>query len=927
MAGGASIRAGSAFVELFADDSKLQAGFRRAQARLKSFSTACNDIGKNMLALSAAMSVPMVLSVKTFVEFDDKMRMVKGVTQATGKEFESLTELAKKLGRETSFTASQVAEGMTELGRMGFKPDEIEKAIPAVMNLSRATGTGLAEAATIAANNLRVFQMQASQTGDVADILTATANNSAQTLTDLGEALKMAGPKAAEAGQDLRETCVQLGILANMGIRGSMAGTALSRTFQQMATGDTQALLQRYGVAATDSSGRLRRMRDILSDLARASANLPSAEKIELFQSVFDIRGSLGGGVLTSNIGQLDAMTEALDNCAGVAAKTAKEMDSGLGGAFRNLSSAAEGLRICLGEVLNNSLVPLIRETSNLCLSLREWLKIHPELAIALTYATAGIASFSVGLIALGMTVKAFSGTLTVLSVGIKGVALAMTLFTASNPIGWAILAAGAIAGLCIYIERLGAETRKTSDAMSELMAKNDSARELDMQRAERLKQLSEKQSLTNAEYVEAGTLMKDLEGKYGSFGAVLDTVSKKIDFAAKAQANLNEKMAAAKIADIDATISEKKKNVEIAKGYNDTMSSYWYRANRPWDEIASFWGGGTAGRIQQNGEYINGKGGQLDQIGSLQQDRRKWEGFLKTGKLPSVSGNKPGPAGNSNSPADSTTGGYLSIEDRAKTEEAVKKTRDQLARKRRTDLENEIADIQAMTDEYKKLLKTLLEYEKARPGKLRNNARIAELESWMSQADKDRDVAIRQAQGKETDKFEKQQRKEVNRFTSFEEGRKAQREKEDTDRKVDAEFKKSKDQGIEYLQKIFQGAMQSAASALADYQSSIKTADADGKRTGEEQETIDKKYDEYQRRIGTADDYRRRLEDARAGTAGSMEKIDVAGSFFVNQIQTVKGAGSIGEKQLSVQEKIAKNTDETAREVKKIKTGVVTTA
>ena len=91
-----------------------------------------------------------------------------------------------------------------------------------MMNLSMVTGTELAEASTIAANQLRVFQMDASKTGEVADILAATANGSAQNLTDLGEALKTAAPFAAQAGGTLKDTSAALGVLANMGIRGSV---------------------------------------------------------------------------------------------------------------------------------------------------------------------------------------------------------------------------------------------------------------------------------------------------------------------------------------------------------------------------------------------------------------------------------------------------------------------------------------------------------------------------------------------------------------------------------------------------------------------------------------------------------------------------------------------------------------------------------
>jgi len=219
--------------------------------------------------VAAIAAAPFAFATKAFADFDDQMRMVKAVTGATEKEFQRLTEVAEKLGRETSFTAKQVAEGMTAMGRMGFNAREIEAAIPAVLNLSRATGTELGEAAEIAANNMRVFGIESSKMADVADILTATANGSAQTLTDLAEALKMAGPQAKAAGENIRDTSAALGILANMGIKGSLAGTALRKSYSQFASVKVQDQLKAVGVETVDANGDLRKMADIMADIGK----------------------------------------------------------------------------------------------------------------------------------------------------------------------------------------------------------------------------------------------------------------------------------------------------------------------------------------------------------------------------------------------------------------------------------------------------------------------------------------------------------------------------------------------------------------------------------------------------------------------------------------------------------------------------------
>ena len=90
--------------------------------------------------LSGAMAAPLVMAARSFAGFDDSMRLVQAVTQATDADFKALTKTAQRLGRDTSYTAQQAADAMVSLGRMGFSPTEIQASIDAVLNLARVNG-------------------------------------------------------------------------------------------------------------------------------------------------------------------------------------------------------------------------------------------------------------------------------------------------------------------------------------------------------------------------------------------------------------------------------------------------------------------------------------------------------------------------------------------------------------------------------------------------------------------------------------------------------------------------------------------------------------------------------------------------------------------------------------------------------------------
>lgn len=416
-----NIRAGAAYVEVTAQTSKLQRGLASAQAQLQQFGRSCASIGKDMLMLTGAFAAPLAMAVKGFAAFDDQMRLAKAVTKATQAEFESMTQVAAKLGRETSFTAKQVADGMVALGRMGFSPKEVEDAIAPTLDLARATGTELREAADIAANSMRIFGIEAERMSDVADVLAATANGSAQTLTDLFEALKMAGPQAKAAGENITDTSAAIGILANVGVKGSLAGTALRKSYSQFAKTKVQDKLKAIGIATVDASGNLRKMADIMADIGMAMSSMPSAEKISFAEEIFDIRGSLAGLSLGDNVKGLQAFIEKLQDIRGTAGNTAKEMDDGLGGSFRMLMSAVEGAMNAIAKALEGTLKPFVDRATEATLAVIKWIEANSGLVTGFALAVAGAAALGAALIVIGAASKGAAAGFAVIQTAIKG--------------------------------------------------------------------------------------------------------------------------------------------------------------------------------------------------------------------------------------------------------------------------------------------------------------------------------------------------------------------------------------------------------------------------------------------------------------------------------------------------------------------------
>ncbi|MEM9827745.1 MAG: phage tail tape measure protein, partial [Planctomycetota bacterium] len=283
------IRAGRAFVVIGIDD-KVTAALSRIQKQVRGFADSVGGIGRTLAGVGAAIATPLGLATASFASFDDAMRAVQGVTGSNAAQLESLTAVAAELGRTTSFTSTEVASLMTELGRAGFNPKQIEDATSSVLALSRATGTDAAISAGIMAATLRQFSMDASEAARVSDVLAATANKTFNSVESLGEALSYAGPVAKQLGMSIEDTAAMLGMLGNVGIQGSAAGTALRRMGIIAASSGDQ-LREAFDVSNIDAAGNMRPLVDIIGDIGRSIQSLPVTEQVEKMEQVFGLLG------------------------------------------------------------------------------------------------------------------------------------------------------------------------------------------------------------------------------------------------------------------------------------------------------------------------------------------------------------------------------------------------------------------------------------------------------------------------------------------------------------------------------------------------------------------------------------------------------------------------------------------------------------
>ncbi|MET4733483.1 TP901 family phage tail tape measure protein [Thalassospira sp. MBR-102] len=342
------------------------------------------------------------------ISFDEQMSAVGAISRIdkASEAFATLRQQAQDLGASTSFSASEAAGGMQFLAMAGFEASEILQTMPGMLDLAKAGATDLATTADIASNVLSGFGMQAGDMNRLGDILTATFTRSNVNLSMLGETMKYTAPIAKEFGASVEDVAAMSGLLGNVGIQGSQAGTAMRALFSRLASPPKEAkdALAELGVATMDASGNARNMVDILGDLAKSTEGLGSAQRLAHLTA---IAGQEAGAAFATLIdqggsGEITKFIDVLNNSMGETTRVARQMGDNAAGDIKGFWSAVEGMNISLTQTNDAPLRSLIQSATEVVRSVTGWIRENPKLAgglVKVAAVTAGLV-FTGGLLA-----------------------------------------------------------------------------------------------------------------------------------------------------------------------------------------------------------------------------------------------------------------------------------------------------------------------------------------------------------------------------------------------------------------------------------------------------------------------------------------------------------------------------------------------
>lgn len=345
-------------------------------------------VTKAFAAGTAAISAGGLAVIKMGSDFEAQMSRVKAISGATQEDFQKLRDQALQLGADTSFSASQAAEGMENLAAAGFSVTETMEAMPGLLDLAAASGEDLSASSDIAASAIRGFGLEASEAAHVADVLAANANMTNSSVAQTGEALKYIAPVARAAGISLEETSAAIGLMANAGIQGSQAGTTLRGALSRLSkpTDDMCQVMDQLGLEFYDSEGKMKSLHDQIQMLQKATKGMTDEQRNNALVTLYG-QESLSGMLALINEGpdSLDKLTKSFQECDGIAKETAATMQDNFQGAFEQMTGSLETLAIRLYDSVSEPLKNLANLGTDAINQLTEGLQTNgvPGMAMA----------------------------------------------------------------------------------------------------------------------------------------------------------------------------------------------------------------------------------------------------------------------------------------------------------------------------------------------------------------------------------------------------------------------------------------------------------------------------------------------------------------------------------------------------------------
>ena len=527
------------------------------------------SVMKGALASLVADGIRMTISalkdlaketLQVGMDFESAMSQVGAVSGASAEDMEKLSEKAKEMGSTTKFTATEAAEAFNYMAMAGWKTEDMLDGIEGIMNLAAASGADLATTSDIVTDALTAMGYSAGDAGRLADVMAAASSNANTNVEMMGQTFQYAAPIVGALGYNMEDTAVQIGLMANAGIKGEKAGTALRSILTRLSAPPKECAeaMEQLGISLTDSEDNMKSLDTVMGDLRTAFSKLNETEQTSYAKHIAG-QEAMSGLLAIVNAAPADyeKLTKAVEESSGAAENMANIMQDNVGGQLTLLKSKIEGIMIKLFEHASESMrdgINLISES----LDKVDWDKVGEKLGkfaskaielfayiinnapdillylksigkvIATLFIVNKIATFAGALNGLISKYTTFKSVLE----AVKKSQLALNLAQLASPVGLVLAGVTALTAALVYLHLRNKDVQESTSALTEEEQEHiDKIHETAKAYADMKSARDESVAGIQAEYSHISDLASELDNLVDANGAVKEADQDRANF------------------------------------------------------------------------------------------------------------------------------------------------------------------------------------------------------------------------------------------------------------------------------------------------------------------------------------------------------------------------------------------------------------
>ena len=437
MATAQGIRAGRAFVELFADDTKLVRGLRMAEKKLKAFGNGVRRLGLKMAGLGTAVAAPMVASGKVFGDFENQMKMVSTMLAEPEKYMDAFSRGIRKLSVDFGESTDVLAKGLYDLLSASVDPAHALDVLAVATKSAKGGMTDTAVAVDGLTSVLNAFQMSADQAGHVADVMFQTVKRGKLTFAELAANIGKVAPMARAAGMSMEDMMAAIATMTRQGLGTDEASTRLVNILKNAPdqARDIAALIQKY----------------VGKGLSEIQVDFP------------EIRAAGGIAALAADMRGFREDLALMQNAAGRADEAFARMTGGLMDEMKKARMTLNDLMVSVGQALAPTLKAAGEWFKKAATSASEWVKANSGLIVSALKIAAIVVAVGIGLTLLGTIISGVGTAFGVLATIVTAVMAVLKVLAAviaflASPVGLVIAAVVALGAILLYVTGAGAK-------------------------------------------------------------------------------------------------------------------------------------------------------------------------------------------------------------------------------------------------------------------------------------------------------------------------------------------------------------------------------------------------------------------------------------------------------------------------------------